>query len=63
MCLILCRGSRIALDIAAGLVYLHSKMIVHLDLKSPNVLLAADYTAKIAGACWQYLLHFNVTRI
>ena len=35
--LISCRGRRIALDIIAGLTYLHQKEIVHLDLKSPNV--------------------------
>jgi serine/threonine protein kinase len=42
------RGRRIALDIAKGLVFLHSRRIVHLDLKSPNILLSRDGTAKIA---------------
>ena len=42
------RGMSIALDIAEGLSYLHSGGVVHLDLKSPNVLLTADHTAKIA---------------
>jgi len=43
-----CRGANIALDIAKGIYYLHSHNIMHLDLKSPNILLAADYSAKIA---------------
>ncbi len=34
------RGRKIAIDIAKGLVFLHSRRIVHLDLKSPNILLA-----------------------
>ena len=42
-----CRGQRIALDIASGLVYLHSKDIAHFDLKSPNILLTAADQAKI----------------
>ena len=39
---------RIALGIARGLAYLHSRGIVHLDVKSLNVLLAHDLTAKLA---------------
>lgn len=42
------RGRQIGLDVARGLVHLHSKNVVHLDLKSPNILLARDTTAKIA---------------
>jgi serine/threonine protein kinase len=30
---------QVALDVARGLVFLHSRRIVHFDLKSPNVLL------------------------
>ena len=41
---------RIALDIARGLHFLHSRRVVHLDLKSPNILLARDFTAK--GSFW-----------
>ncbi|KAK9836640.1 hypothetical protein WJX74_005022 [Apatococcus lobatus] len=41
-------GRRIAVDIARGLAFLHSQQIVHFDLKSPNILLARDHTAKIA---------------
>lgn len=37
---------RVALDIARGLHFLHSRRVVHLDLKSPNILLARDFTAK-----------------
>ena len=39
---------RVALDVARGLAYLHSRGIVHLDVKSLNVLLAHDLTAKLA---------------
>lgn len=42
------RGRKVALDIARGLHFLHSRSIVHLDLKSANVLLMRDGTAKIA---------------
>lgn len=42
------RGLRIALDVARGLAFLHRRRIAHLDLKSPNILLGRDYTAKIA---------------
>ncbi|OQR81751.1 kinase [Thraustotheca clavata] len=40
---------QIALDIAQGLVYLHSltPKIIHRDLKSKNILLDTDWTAKI----------------
>ena len=43
-----CRGAGIALDIAKGIHFLHSHNVMHLDLKSPNILLAQDGTAKIA---------------
>ncbi|KAK9796974.1 hypothetical protein WJX73_004151 [Symbiochloris irregularis] len=42
------RGRQIALDVARGLVHLHSQNLVHLDLKSPNILLGRDFTGKIA---------------
>lgn len=42
-----CRGKYIALDIIRGLVYLHSRKIVHCDMKSPNILLGSGGNAKI----------------
>ena len=45
---------RIALDIARGLHFLHSRRVVHLDLKSPNILLARDFTAK--GLCFCFVV-------
>lgn len=42
------RGARVAMDIACGLVFLHSKSIVHLDIQSPNILLNRYGLAKIA---------------
>ncbi|KAK9794669.1 hypothetical protein WJX73_004931 [Symbiochloris irregularis] len=42
------RGQSVALDIAMGLRYLHDHDIVHLDLKSPNVLLNSSGQAKIS---------------
>jgi serine/threonine protein kinase len=49
-CLSVChsRGARIAMDVASGLHFLHSKNIVHMDIKSPNILLNRHYQAKIA---------------
>ncbi len=50
-------GRRIALDIARGLCFLHGLGIVHFDLKSHNILLAADGTAKIADVGLSRLLN------
>lgn len=36
------------MDIARGIDKMHSRRLVHLDLKSPNILLSASGTAKIA---------------
>ena len=43
-----CRGRKIAMDVARGMDKMHSRHIIHLDLKSPNILLTASGTAKIA---------------
>lgn len=41
-------GRNIALDIARGLVFLHARNVVHFDLKSNNILLSREGTAKIS---------------
>ncbi|KAK6141358.1 hypothetical protein DH2020_024908 [Rehmannia glutinosa] len=46
---------QLALDLARGLSYLHSKKIVHRDVKTENMLLHSDRTLKIAD--------FGVARI
>ena len=38
------------MDVAQGLYYLHSNGIVHLDIKSPNIMLTDSWQAKIADA-------------
>ncbi len=38
---------QIALDTATGVAFLHSKKIIHRDLKSLNILLDADFRAKL----------------
>ncbi len=42
------RGRSIAIDVLRGLHFLHSKRIVHMDLKSPNILLTRHGVAKLA---------------
>lgn len=42
------RGRSIAMDICCGLTYLHSHRILHLDIKSPNILLSDNWSAKIS---------------
>ena len=43
----------IFLDIAEAIRYIHARDIIHRDLKSPNIFLAADGTAKLGdfGLC------------
>lgn len=42
------RGGRVAVDIAKGIMALHATKIVHLDLKSANILLSRTGQAKVA---------------
>ena len=42
------RGKKIALDLARGLEFMHQRKLIHFDIKSLNVLLTADGTAKLA---------------
>ncbi|KAI3434591.1 hypothetical protein D9Q98_002660 [Chlorella vulgaris] len=42
------RGRRVALDVALALNYLHTSSYTHFDVKSRNVLLSRDLTAKLA---------------
>lgn len=51
-----CRGQQVALDVVRGVVHMHARKVVHLDLKSANILLARDGTAKIADVSTSFLL-------
>jgi hypothetical protein len=42
------RGRSICIDVLRGLHFLHSKRVVHMDLKSPNILLTRHGDAKLA---------------
>jgi serine/threonine protein kinase len=42
-----CRGLKVAIDVAAALAYLHSKRVVHLDVKSSNILLKHPATMAV----------------
>ena len=48
---------RVASGVAAGLVHIHSKPLVHRDLKPGNILLTADLTAKVADVGLARALH------
>ena len=50
-------------DVCKGLVYLHSKNIVHRDLTARNVLLSESLTAKIADLGMARLLRLRAGRL
>ncbi|DBA77294.1 TPA: hypothetical protein ACH3X2_000816 [Trebouxia sp. C0005] len=56
------RGRHVALDIAKGLAYLHSRKIIHLDLKSHNILLGRGGVAKIADVGLAKIMRTSGTR-
>lgn len=51
----------IALDVACGMQHLHSRSIVHRDLKSDNVLLDNRFTAKVGDFGTARLVHVDNT--
>eukprot|EP00884_Botryococcus_braunii_P023396 jgi/Botrbrau1/9740/Bobra.0388s0029.1 len=55
------RAAVLALDVARGVAYLHSQNIVHLGLKSDNILLTADGHAKVAHVGLAQILAENRT--
>ena len=42
------RGCSLLLEVAEGMLYLHNIGIVHLDIKSPNILLSSNGHPKLA---------------
>ena len=46
-----------AADVASALAYLHARRVVHLDLKSANILLSRCGTAKVADIGMARVLH------
>jgi serine/threonine protein kinase len=55
--LTLAERRRVASGVAAGLVHIHSKPLVHRDLKPGNVLLTPNLTAKVADVGLARALH------
>ena len=52
---------QIAIDIAEAMVFLHSSGIIHRDLKSLNVLIAPDSTAKLVDFGSSRIIDTNST--
>eukprot|EP00884_Botryococcus_braunii_P015128 jgi/Botrbrau1/23616/Bobra.55_2s0011.1 len=50
------RAAELALDISRGLAYLHSQRVIHMDLKSGNVLLTSGGLAKVADVGMAHIL-------
>ena len=50
------RGRHVAYDIARGLNYLHAQNVVHMDIKSCNVLLTSHGAAKLADVGFSRIL-------
>ncbi len=61
--LTLLQQKQIALDIARGLQYLHKNGMIHRDLKSANILLTADFHAKIANFGLTKTRNFSIQSI
>ncbi|KAL4457349.1 hypothetical protein ABPG75_012214 [Micractinium tetrahymenae] len=49
------RRLKMALDSSLGLLYLHKRGLIHRDIKSPNLLVTADWVTKVAD--------FNLSKI
>ena len=45
---LLCRGRQLALDVVKGIMHMHCLNFAHQDLKSKNILISRDWTAKVA---------------
>ena len=50
------------LDIVRGVLHMHDLGIVHQDIKSGNVMMARDYTAKIGDVGLAAVLAFSASR-